>query len=105
MFKAEIRKSGKKQLLQLGGNLVIDHIEDIRKVFLDALSRSQTLEIQFETIDKIDFSFLQLLGSIERSAQKKKRKIVLEKLPGPLLKAVESAGFSHLPLLPAANGQ
>jgi ABC-type transporter Mla MlaB component len=105
MFKAEIIKSGKRQTLLLGGDLIIDNIQSLKQVFHNALSRFKTIEIVFDEVNKIDFSFLQLLCSAEKSAHQKKKKLLLKELPGIIQKAAEGSGFSHLPLLLMAPGK
>ncbi len=96
MFNAEIKNSGKVNVLVLSGSLTIDRAGEIKKIFLEAISRFKSFQVAFDNVEEVDFTFLQLLQAAKRSVDNKKKSFTLATpLPPALAKA---AGSLSIPL-------
>jgi len=102
MVKAEFKKSGKNKILTLSGNLTLEHAGELKQVFSNAIAKQKSVVIAFAQVDRVDFSFLQLLYSARQSAELKNITMVVNgPLPRPVQETTERAGFVHFPLATA----
>jgi ABC-type transporter Mla MlaB component len=105
MFKAEIKKNGKTKVLTLSGPLTIQYAGEIKKTFLEAVSKFKTVRVSFGEVGEVDFSFLQLLQSLKTSVKNKKKSLVfIAPLPPALEKAAQDLGVSLTELCPVPVG-
>jgi anti-anti-sigma regulatory factor len=106
MFKAELRKSGKKSILFLSGDLTQENSEELKKKFDEALAISKGIELVFGTLENVDITFLQLLCSAHKSARwMKKRMTFGVDLPEIIWQAAEDVGLPrHAGCFPEDKG-
>ncbi len=84
----------------MGGALVYDHVVEIKQVLLEALASHKILEIHLGNVEKVDFSFLQLLCATEKSALNQKKSVsITGEIPESVKNAARDSGFSHHPIL------
>lgn len=106
MINVEIKESGNVKVVTLSGCLTIDYASEIKKNFLDAISRSKSVRVSFDKIEEVDFSFLQLLQAVKISVNKKKKNLALiAPLPPALENAAANLGISLAELCPVKPGE
>ncbi|MCP4148794.1 MAG: hypothetical protein GY757_13690 [bacterium] len=77
------------------GELTYNNIELIKEAYLDAISRFNTVITRIKELSQIDFSFIQLAFSAQKSAEKQGKTLVL--VPPDSRKfrdAIEHSGFT-----------
>jgi ABC-type transporter Mla MlaB component len=81
--------------LKLRGSLTTPFSEDAHRAIRDALSGCENLVVDCSEAAEIDVSFLQLLASAERSAERAHKSIALAAPPqGVLADALRRCGFA-----------
>jgi anti-anti-sigma regulatory factor len=81
--------------LKLCGSLTTPNSEETHRAIRDALSGSESLVVDCSTATEIDVSFLQLLVSAQRTAERAHKAIALASPPqGVLADALRRCGFA-----------
>jgi len=81
--------------LKLRGSLTTPASEDAHRAIRDALSGCENLVVDCSEATEIDVSFLQLLASAERTAERAHKSIALSAPPqGALADALRRCGFA-----------
>lgn len=97
MLKATIEQTGATRLLTIEGGLIIEHAEELKNVFLEALNDADSLTIHLERVDNVDLFGLQVLCSAHRLAMKSGTELKLAgERPEALRNAIDKAGFGRL---------
>jgi anti-anti-sigma regulatory factor len=96
MLKTRIDQSGGTGLLVLEGKMIIDHMEELKIFFLEALSSGRDLEVNLDGADKVDMFGLQMLCAAHRSAMKAGKELTLiGEQPKSLRDAIVMAGYGR----------
>jgi anti-anti-sigma factor len=96
MLKTRIEKSGGSGLLVLEGEMIIDHAEEMKRFFLEALEGRSSLDLNMEGVNKVDMFGLQVLCSAHRSAMKAGKELTLiGQRPEALRDAIVMAGYGR----------
>lgn len=89
-------KDGDKEtrILQLSGELVIQHAEELRSLLLESLENKSNIEIDLSMVTDADISSLQLLCSAHKTSifQSKSLKFI-GKISDAFRQNVETSGF------------
>lgn len=81
------------------GPQTIENVIDNRQRLLGALQKSDCLGIDLQEVTELDFSFLQLLYSACRTAERRKKRIQIINASESLLQMVHKSGMSgHIPM-------
>lgn len=76
------------------GPQTIENVVDNRQRLLEALQKSDCLGIDLQEVTEMDFSFLQLLYSACRTAERRKKRIQIMNASGAFLQMVHESGMS-----------
>ena len=80
--------------LCLDGELTVSRVAELKKMMIDALDKSDTIEIDLEEVTRVDLSFLQLACSAHRTAIKSGKDFFFSNGETEMLQQVrEQAGF------------
>lgn len=94
MLKTRIEQPGEFGSLIIEGEMIIDHAEELRRFFVDALGSKGSLDMNIEGVSKVDLFGLQVLCSAHRSALKSSRELTLNgKQPEAFRHAIQQSGF------------
>ena len=89
--------SGKQGSITLGGKLTVKRAEELRLLFMTALTEADDVEVDFGPVTEVDLSCLQLLCAAHRSASRIKRRFSLSAdWPERFKQTVEDAGYVRL---------
>ncbi|MBN2352865.1 MAG: STAS domain-containing protein [Spirochaetales bacterium] len=82
--------------ISLSGRLTIRTARDLKKKIADAYVKGGPLRLDIRDVEEVDLSFFQLLYSLQRTALRDKKQLVLEPPVSPLLRRTMSAiGFEQ----------
>ncbi len=95
MFHSELKKSGKKGQLTLGGALTFENVEELKITLEKALGSFKNLTLCFRDVEEADFTFIQLLCAAHKSACTKKKILTREALPPELEEVTGLLGFTR----------
>lgn len=65
-----IERSEDSEILNLSGDLTIDHAHDIKKAVEQSLRKNEKVTINLKDITSADLTFLQILCSVHKAAAK-----------------------------------
>lgn len=83
-----------KTTLAMNGNLTISRARAARDELHKALKNAQYIELDLESADEVDLSFLQLLCSAHRTSISLKKTLVIKNtIPAGFKKSIEENGF------------
>jgi anti-anti-sigma regulatory factor len=83
--------------ITLEGDLTLPRAEEMKGLFANALSGADTVVVGFKNVGDIDLSFLQLVCSLHRSAERDKKQVRIEGVAPKVLKeTAEAAGYLRL---------
>ncbi len=77
MFDVVAETSGSAVVVNLKGELTIQHVGELKAVFLDTLEKSEHLVVNIAEKAEIEFSCLQLFCSLHKEAVKRQKDIEL----------------------------
>jgi len=81
----------------LKGQLVVSNAEPIKKEFLDALNRSENIELIFKNITKLDLTVIQLVIALQKSVLQLKKNLSFDlELSEHIKLLMENSGFVSL---------
>ncbi len=96
MLNARVEQAGGAGSLVLEGELIIDHAEELRRFFVEALESAGHLVLNIENVRKVDLFGLQVLCSAHRSARQANRELRLfGRQPEAFRNAVQQSGFGN----------
>ena len=96
MLKATIEQSGGSSSLVIEGEMIIDHVEELKRFFRDALVGRNSLDLKIAGVNKVDLFGLQVLCSAHRSAMKVHKELrLIGQQPEALRDAIVMAGFGR----------
>lgn len=97
MIKFTKDDSGKKGMLNIEGNLTIEHAAELKSSLIEAIGKSSQILIDFKNITDLDLSCLQLLWSVHKISEKRKGWIRVDNTcPEVFKKTIEDAGYPCL---------
>ena len=70
MFKSKIKKLKKQNTIFLEGDLTIQSSNELKEVFVKAITGAQALALNMENVTMMDITSLQLLCSLIKTSQK-----------------------------------
>jgi len=83
-----------ESIVILKDNLTVQKAAEIKAQFLKALDKSNPIFLQFESINKIDLSFLQLVCAFHKSTLKQNKSLsITGTVPEIVKKTRENLGF------------
>ena len=71
------KKSEDQGVVVLGGELTIEHVEEIKALLLKALEEVKHVQIELKDVEEIDLACLQLFFAARNSASKKAKTVSL----------------------------
>lgn len=82
-------------VVSISGDLDIYHSSELKDVLLEAFERSRNLEIRFGDVERVDFSFLQILYSAHKTAEGMGGELVIagDRFPDPVSDLCRKTGF------------
>ena len=87
-------ESEKKEVINLTGDLTIEHASELKSVLMKTIEAADQVEIRIEEVRKVHLAALQLLCSACCTALKSKKNLVLgAPVPKMFLNVVQKAGF------------
>lgn len=90
------KKSGDVRTLMLDGDLTIQHAAEFKKAFDGSFEGVKKLVLNFDKVDEIDLSCLQILCSAHRTSTKMEKELAIDgECPEVLKKVIESAGLTR----------
>lgn len=93
-MNCELKESGDRTMLALSGECTIECAKDLAKALLEALSSRDRLVVNFEGVEAVDLSCLQILCSAHRSAVKAGKTLMFHPArPDALFRAALDAGY------------
>ena len=96
MLKTWIEQLEGSGSLVIEGEMIIDHAEELKKIFLGALESKGSLDLDLERVSKVDLFGLQVLCSAHHFALKAGKELtVTGKQPEALQDAIIMAGYGH----------
>jgi anti-anti-sigma factor len=102
MLKTRVEQSGGSGSLVIEGEMIIDHAEELKRFFLDALEGRHSLKLNMTGVSKVDLFGLQVLCSAHRFAMKADKDLALSgQLPEALRDAIVMAGYGRTASCPA----
>ena len=88
--------SGNQALINLGGDLTIDHAQELKSVLLQALRDANHITIDCDQVKSVDLSCLQLFCSAHREAVTSQKDLMLKSRCSETFRKVEGgAGFNR----------
>ena len=96
MLKTRIEQSGETGFLVIEGEMIIEHAEELKTVFMEALKNGSALGIALERVNTVDMFGLQVLCSAHRTAMKSGKELMLiGEHPEALQNAIVLAGYGR----------
>jgi anti-anti-sigma factor len=96
MLNARIDQSGGTGSLVLEGEMIIEHVVELKGMFLDAIQNKSSLNVNMEGVNKVDMFGLQILCAAHRSAMKVGKELTLVgEQPKALRDAIVIAGYGR----------
>jgi anti-anti-sigma regulatory factor len=96
-MSATFKKSGNKGVITIVGDLTLPYAEELKGIFIQALLNTDYVFIAFNDVQDVDLSCLQLFCAAHRSAVRSKKHLAFRgSPPNVMIRAAETAGFSHL---------
>ncbi len=96
-FSVDIKNNKDLITILVSGELIINHIQKIKSVFLESLDFSKNLSIKVTNPTSIDITFIQLLCSIKKAFTDKGFEFNLEgTFSEDVYSLVSNAGFNDL---------
>lgn len=93
-MKVTTRKG--KAFLKLDGEMTVGRASEFKDALLKSLEKSDTVEVNFNDVDKVDLSCLQLLCSAHRTAATKGKTLTVKDQSLPLyIEARKNAGLIY----------
>jgi anti-anti-sigma regulatory factor len=89
------KKKSRKNVLTLEGDLTIMRAAELHSRFLDTIEGAEVLTIDAGDASACDISFVQLIASAAKTAEKNGGKVVV-KPSDAVVRVAEEAGVSHL---------
>ena len=94
MFEIRSQHNGEKAMLELIGDVTVEHAEEIRDFLLENLPRYRILQLDFSQVEQIDFFVLQLLCAAHRSMIAENKTLTwVGELSPPVRDAIRLNGF------------
>ena len=96
MIATRIERKEECSTLVLDGDLIVDHAEELKNIFLDILETADSLSLNLEGVNKADLFGLQVLCSAHRSFLKAGKELHLAgKHPAAFREAILAAGYDR----------
>ena len=96
MLKTRTEQTGETGVLVIEGEMIIEHAEELKMIFQEALENNGSLGITLERVDKVDLFGLQVLCSAHRSAMKAGKELCLiGEQPDALRDAIVMTGYGR----------
>ncbi len=64
--------------VELGEKLNIDHADKLKEIILKNLGNSESIEFHSANCESMDLTFIQLIHSLGKMAEKNKKKVIIE---------------------------
>ena len=93
MSKKKTPKTEEYVELALAGEQTIQRIAELKKQLLAALKEQDRMAINLQDVTRADLTFLQLLCSAHRTAQRSGKRLSVANLSAAVVTAVTDAGF------------
>jgi len=95
-MKCVSKKTGKSQVLEISGSLTAARSADLKKEIQNGLKKGSELQLVIKKVEDLDFSFLQILSSAQKTAKKENKELTV-KLPVPdsVVESVLLAGLQN----------
>ncbi len=92
----QFTREGRKAVLTFAGDLTVEHAEEIRTAFIEALAKTKVLSMVFTDVTAADLSFLELLCSAHRTALRLNKRLEFAGArPAAVIRAMAAAGFER----------
>lgn len=96
MFNFTLDNSRSTGQLILTNDLTIRNALDFKEAISNAMAQAQHLELNFEEVERIDLTTMQILCAAHRSLLKRGKKLtIIGTFPNALLENVQLAGFAN----------
>jgi anti-anti-sigma factor len=89
--------------LKLGGNLLINDVQELHKALVTALAAPGDLTLDMSEVTSCDTASLQLLCSARRSVIQEKKQLRLKAISGAVTEAVAALGLTFEEFLTETN--
>lgn len=93
MSKKASAATQKRADLLFDGEVTIQRVAELKTQLSEALAGTDCLTLNLKDVSRADLTFLQLLCSAHRTAQKAGKEMCLAEIPDAVEKAVADAGF------------
>ena len=96
MAANQVGNSAKTETLRLFGNLTVERAIELKTILERSLATTDCLAINVEPQSEVDFSFIQLLCSAHRSANKQGKVFIVDRKVSDLLRdVVRRSGYAR----------
>lgn len=95
MASYELRGSGPEGTLAFTGECTIEHAENMKQGFIEALGKFEELDLDMRAIERVDITFLQLVVATQVELEKNGKSLTAtEGTPPIVAEAAEEAGMT-----------
>lgn len=90
-------QSGSTGVLTFSGELIVEHVGEMRTALIQALTDVDRVEIDFSGVTEVDLFCLQLLCSVHRTSLRLNKRVnFIGSRPAKFREMIETAGFSRV---------
>jgi len=96
MMRVQRKNTDKTQVLEISGSLTAAWSADLKKEIQGGLKKSSGLQLVIKKVEDVDLSFLQVISSALKTAQKEDKELTLKlPVPDPIVESVILAGLHN----------
>lgn len=96
MMRVLSKKTDKTQVLEISGSLTAAWSADLKKEIQEGLKKGPGLELVIKKVEDVDLSFLQVISSALKTAQKEDKELSVKlPVPDPVVESVILAGLHN----------
>ncbi|RQD67488.1 MAG: STAS domain-containing protein [Desulfonatronovibrio sp. MSAO_Bac4] len=95
MANFEVSSDSTKAVMNLQGNLNVEHASELHRMILETLQKHEVVQIDMSNVESVDLTFLQLVCALYKEAVRGGKRLIFEPIPHRIVKKAEKMGFTE----------
>lgn len=95
MGDVEISSDSVKAVMNLQGNLNVEHASELHRVILETLQKHEVVQIDMSKVESVDLTFFQLVCALYKEAVRGGKRLIFEPIPSKIVRKAEKMGFTE----------